>query len=257
MRLEIDVTLDYKIKDERVLLLLEAADMADQVVISSAMEIEGASLSRIAGEGGIGNWLWAQIEGGEMRLRYRSSVEISRVEPALQTLGATEIFELPAEALTYLRPSRYCQSDLLEAFAQEEFGAFEGGAKIAAIRDWVAREMRYVRGASHSGTTALDTFESREGVCRDFAHLLCALARAAHIPARYAAVYGADVSPPDFHAVAQVWLEGGWHFVDATGMCKASALAVIGVGRDACEVAFMETEQDAQMLRQIVRVCAV
>lgn len=256
MRLEIDVTLEYQIKDERVLLLLEAADMADQVVMSSSMEIDGAGLSRIAGEGGVGNWLWAQVEGPDLRLRYRATVEISREEPALQTLAATEVFALPAEALAYLRPSRYCQSDLLEAFAQAEFGPYEGGAKIAAIRDWVAREMRYVRGASNTSTTALDTFSSREGVCRDYAHLVCALARAAHIPARYAAVYGAEVSPPDFHAVAQVWLDGGWHFVDATGMCRARDLAVIGVGRDACEVAFMETEQDAKMLRQVVRVRA-
>ena len=257
MRLDIDVTLEYQVNDERILLLLEAADMADQVVLASSMEVEGAGLSRIAGEGGIGHWLWAQVAGPELRLRYRATVEVSRDEPELQTLAATEIFALPAEALTYLRPSRYCESDLFQDFAQAEFGAYQGGAKIAAIRDWVAREMRYVPGASNTRTSAVDTFASLEGVCRDYAHLVCAFARAAHIPARYAAVYGAEVSPPDFHAVAQVWLDGGWHFVDATGMCRARDLAVIAVGRDACEVAFMETENDAYMARQVVRVRAV
>ena len=55
-------------------------------------------------------------------------------------------------------------------------------------------------------------------------------------------------------AVAQVWLSGAWHFVDATGMCRANSLALIAVGRDACEVAFMETASEARMLRQVVQV---
>lgn len=258
MRFDIDVTLAYRIADKQVLLALEAAQTPVQRVISAQLEVAGGTVTRLAAEDGIGTWIWAHLPAGEMHLRYRATVEISRQEPALEGLQADPLDHLPAAVLSYLRPSRYCQSDLLGPFLESEFGpeftALSGGAKIAHIRDWVGRVMTYRRGASHSGTSAMDTLESREGVCRDYAHLVCALARAADIPARYAAVYGTQVSPPDFHAVAQVWLSGAWHFVDATGMCRANSLALIAVGRDACEVAFMETASEARMLRQVVQV---
>jgi transglutaminase-like putative cysteine protease len=84
--------------------------------------------------------------------------------------------------------------------------------------------------------------------------MVCALCRAAGIPARYVSVYGPGVQPPDFHAVAQVWLDGAWRIVDATGMCSADAVVVVAVGRDACDVAFMETETPAYLVTQSVLV---
>ena len=64
-------------------------------------------------------------------------------------------------------------------------------------------------------------------------------------PARFASVYAPDVTPQDFHAVAEVFLadptcEGGaWHLVDATGMASAGEIAKIGIGRDAADVSFL------------------
>jgi transglutaminase-like putative cysteine protease len=84
--------------------------------------------------------------------------------------------------------------------------------------------------------------------------MVCALARASNIPARCVSVYGAGVNPPDFHAVAQVWLEGGWHMVDATGMSSGADLVVIAAGRDASDIAFMETQSMAEMISQSVSV---
>jgi len=45
--------------------------------------------------------------------------------------------------------------------------------------------------------------------------------------------------------VAEVWLDGAWHPVDATGMTAPDGTVLIGVGRDACDAPFMETEADA------------
>ena len=143
---------------------------------------------------------------------------------------------------------------MFPAYVGSRFGSLDGGAKIAAIRDWVEEEMDYVPGASHAGTTALDTFAGRQGVCRDYAHMVCAMARAANIPARYASDYGPDVDPPDFHAVAQVWLDGAWHLVDATGMCGADEMVIVAVGRDACDSPFMETGGPAQLIYQNIQV---
>jgi transglutaminase-like putative cysteine protease len=86
----------------------------------------------------------------------------------------------------------------------------------------------------------------RRGICRDYAHVMITLARAAAIPARYASVYAPGVEPPDFHAVAEVFLAdatipggGAWHLVDATGMADPANMVKIGVGRDAADVSFM------------------
>ncbi|MFC3616754.1 transglutaminase family protein, partial [Lutimaribacter marinistellae] len=88
-------------------------------------------------------------------------------------------------------------------------------------------------------------------------HLVCALSRASGIPARYASVYGLGVDPQDFHAVAQVWLDGDWHLVDATQMCSTAEMVMIGVGRDAFDAPFMETEDEANLLAQTVAVSRI
>jgi transglutaminase-like putative cysteine protease len=257
LRLSIDVTLSSRIGPFRTAMLaVEAARYAGQTVLGDDLSVDDATLQRIAGESGVGTRVWATPRSGKLDLRYRAEVEVTRTK-ALPDCAAASMHDLPAEALTFLRPSRFCQSDAFSAFAANRFGDLEGSEKILAIRDWVAREISYLQATSDPQTTALDTFARRQGVCRDFAHMVCALARAARIPARYVAAYAPRVEPPDFHAVAEVWLDGGWHLVDATGMASADELVVIGVGRDACDAPFMETELEAQLDGLSVSVRAV
>ncbi|WP_306294797.1 transglutaminase-like domain-containing protein [Sphingobium lactosutens] len=124
------------------------------------------------------------------------------------------------------------------------------------MRDWIARYFAYVHGVSDRETTALDTFVKRQGICRDYAHVMITFARAAGIPARIANVYALAVEPPDFHAVAEVFVGGEWHLVDATGMAKERDMAKIGVGRDAADVAFLVAFGTAVMHSQSVQVSA-
>ncbi len=122
------------------------------------------------------------------------------------------------------------------------------------MRDWIRDRIAYVPGSSHAQTTALDTFVQRQGICRDFAHVMITFARSAGIPARMVSVLAPDVDPPDFHAVAQVYLEDGWVLVDATGMARPEEIAVIGVGRDAADIAFLTSFGLAQLNAQTVSV---
>lgn len=126
-----------------------------------------------------------------------------------------------------------------------------------AIRDWISGHLSYVPGSSNAETTAVDTFHGGEGICRDYAHLMITLARAAAIPARIASVYAPGVTPPDFHAVAEVFLGGAWHLVDATGMATGRDTAIIGIGRDIGDVAFMTAFGPLVMNSQSVSVQAV
>lgn len=255
MAIEIDVNMHYALGDDpMVLLTIEAARMAGQTILQDQLDIAGATLTRIDGEGGVGQRVWARVDGDCLNLQYRASVKVAPVHCRIETLGADLLPRLPGHVLASLRPSRFCQSDLFRDLAVQNFGDLAGGEKILAIRDWVSAALRYVPGSSSADTSAVDTFASGEGVCRDYAHLVCALARASNIPARYVSVYGVGVNPPDFHAVAQVWLEGGWHMVDATGMSSGADLVVIAAGRDASDIAFMETQSMAELISQSVSV---
>jgi hypothetical protein len=86
--------------------------------------------------------------------------------------------ELPLSVLTHLYPSRYCQSDRLDRFAQRTFGSLPPGyQRVVEVCNWIHDNVDYVSGASDALTSAYDTVSQRAGVCRDFAHLgivLCA-----------------------------------------------------------------------------------
>jgi transglutaminase-like putative cysteine protease len=255
MTIDIEVSLTYELGAARLALLaVEAAQTKDQVVTECHLDVENAVLRHLTGEHGFGGRIWALVGGPTLCLRYRARVDLSRAPVNLDGLSAAPLDELPDGLITFLRPSRFCQSDQFETFAANEFGHLSGGDKIAAMIEWIQSALTYAPGASDSGTTLLDTFSSRKGVCRDYAHMLCGLARASHIPARYVSAYGPSVNPQDFHAVAQVWLENEWQLVDPSGMCTADELVLIGAGRDAADVPFMETPDEARFLAQEVQV---
>jgi transglutaminase-like putative cysteine protease len=255
MRIAIDVTLDYTIDGAAdVLLLVEAAKSADQRLEMQDLRVYcDAPLRAVPGEDGIGQRCWARGEG-PFRADYRAIVEILRTPVDFATLGDTPIRAMPPETIPYLLPSRYCESDRLEGFVQQEFSGLSAGPLATALTQWVAEHLTYACGTSTGTTTALMTFAERRGVCRDYAHLLVALARAGGIPARCVSAYAPGVDPPDFHAVAELWIGGGWHLVDATRMASCADLVRVAVGRDATDIAFMTVFGTATLNRQRVSV---
>lgn len=255
MIVEINVQLDYYMPEHcEVLLQIEAAAMADQRLFDTCLMVSSeCDLVAVAGEEAIGQRTWAAGQGG-FKVDYDCKVEITRPAPDIATLSADKPRDLPALVIPHLLPSRYCESDQFEAFVEREFSGLTGGAKIVAMRDWVEANLEYRSGSSRNTTTAAMTFVQRQGVCRDYAHLLASLARAATIPARLVSAYAPGVNPPDFHAVVEVWLDGGWHLVDATGMAQPDEIVRIGVGRDAIDIAFMTVFGTAQLRHQQVNV---
>jgi len=235
-----------------VLLQFEAAAIPEQRVLASNCEMSKAEhIARIAAQDEIGERIWLHVEG-QFEAAYTAKVDVRRLLADIATLTRLEPHELPAEAVQYLFDSRYCPADRFQPFVEAEFGGTSGGARVGAIRDWIAGNFTYDQ-VSTTRTTALDSFVERRGICRDYAHVLVTLARASAIPARYVSCYAPGVSPPDFHAVAEVFLAdptipggGAWHIVDATGMADPAETVKIGVGRDAADVSFMTVFGDAQ-----------
>ena len=231
-----------------LLLQFEAAAIPEQTIISSETTLPPAlHTARVPAQDEVGERIWVRAEG-DYAIEYRAEVEIKRLSPELATLPALDPHELPGEAVEYLFDSRYCQADRMHNFISDTFGELAGGKRIVAMRDWIAENFRYESGSSTPETTALDSFVERRGICRDFAHVMIALARASTIPARYVSCYAPGVDPQDFHAIAEVFLAdpqtpggGAWYMVDATGMADPARTAKIGIGRDAADVSFLTT----------------
>ncbi len=255
MILDLTVHLHYRMARATDLLLqVEAANLSDQPVLSSGLTLTGtAPFTRIAAEDRIGERIWLHVEQ-ELVCDYQASVQVIRPAPDISGLAAAAPQFVPGDIVKYLMPSRYCPADEFQNFVTAEFGSLQGGARIAAMRDWIRTGFLYAPGCSNSHTTAMDTFVQRQGICRDFAHVLITLARASAIPARFASVYAPGVTPQDFHAVAEVWLDGSWHLVDPTGMAGADEIARIGVGQDAADVAFITSYGPLELIAQWVTV---
>lgn len=255
MKLNIHAHLDYEFRDPTdVLLQVEAADIPEQAIDWTNLVLPLADhIARVPAQDCIGERIWLRI-AGKMVVDYRATVTINRNLADCRTLCKIPPHLLPGETVPYLLSSRYCEADRFHSFVDAEFGTLEGGEQIVAMRDWVHHHLSYVPGSSNVMTTAADTFISRRGICRDYAHLLITLARAAGIPARIASVYALGVDPPDFHAVAEIFLGGEWHLVDATGMAREAGMAKIGVGRDAADIAFLTAFGQAQLIDQYVSV---
>ena len=185
MRLSIDVHLDYGFAEPAdVLLQIEAAAMPDQWIETESLVIRSDHPIRaVPGEAGIGQRCWARGEG-RLVADYHAIVAIDRPGIELAALPETMVRALPAETVRYLLPSRYVESDRFEHFVRGQFAGLRGGALAAALTDWVRENLTYSGAVSDGHSSALTTFAERRGVCRDYAHLLVALARAAEIPAR-------------------------------------------------------------------------
>ena len=173
-----------------------------------------------------------QVAAGEIQIRYTGRVP-ERPEGTASPSAH--------ERLVALRPSRYCPSDRTLGLAVELLGTVpdDHGERALAVAARVRERTAYVLGSSGGSDDALDTLLSGRGVCRDFAHLVVMLCRSLDVPARMVSVYAPGLSPMDFHAVAEVAVDGCWQLLDATGLAPRPSMARIATGRDAADTAFL------------------
>lgn len=258
MKLSIESRLEYQLPSTTdVLLQLEAAVIPEQKVENAHIALPPSDhFARLPGHDTIGDRIWLRAHGS-LSIRYQATVTVERLDAEIAKLPAVPPHLLPAETIQYMMPSRYCPSDEFQNVVTDEFGELEGGARVQAIRDWIHAHLCYTPGSSTPFTGAMETYVSRHGVCRDYAHLMISLVRASAIPARFASVYGLNVQPQDFHAVVEVFLDNAWYMVDPTGMSRSEEMAKIGVGRDAADVSFLTSYGQAFLQEQEVNVQAV
>jgi transglutaminase-like putative cysteine protease len=180
---------------------------------------------------------------GPLQVSYTACVDVQQHFAAPDDVAEVPVAQLPTQVLSYIYPSRYCQSDRLAVLATAEFGHLPHGyRRVHAIQEWVRKWVTFKQNTTNSNTSALDTIADRVGVCRDFAHLMIALCRALSIPARFTTGidYGADpaLGPTDFHAYVEVYLGHRWYIFDPSGTAIPMGFVRLGTGRDAADVAF-------------------
>jgi transglutaminase-like putative cysteine protease len=182
---------------------------------------------------------------GAVRLYNSTLIEDSGApDPVNPSARYVCVEDLPNETLIYLLGSRYCEVDLLANTAAQMFGGLpRGWQQVQSVCDWVYGNVTFGYAYARATRTALEVFNERVGVCRDFQHLAVTLCRCLNIPARYATGYLGDIgvppsdSPMDFSAWFEVYLENRWWTFDARHNKPRIGRVLMATGRDAADVA--------------------
>ena len=241
MKFKVSCELDYALQDAATFLFaLKCIETPGQQILSESMLIDpfvevedltiGTGMNRFS--------RLKTLNPGTLKVSYQAEVVTStRVVPT-RSLIVDSPGDFTPEAISYLFPSRYCQSDRVRQQAQDLFGHLTNTYAIAsAVSDWIFEHVAYVSGSSGETCSAIETMEQRQGVCRDFAHLAIALCRSMNVPARYATCYAYQLNPPDFHACFEAFINGWWYIFDPTRLAPLNGLVRIATGRDAADAA--------------------
>ncbi|KAA1261331.1 Transglutaminase-like superfamily protein [Rubripirellula obstinata] len=193
------------------------------------------------------------VEPCRLKIQYQATANLAPDLERPRNVDESQAAQMPPEVLTYMNPSRYCESDVLARFAYEEFGQLPSGfTRVQTICDWVYEHLEYTPGSTTATTTAADVLLQRTGVCRDYAHLAISLCRGIGVPSRYVSGYAVNLQPPDYHGFMEAFLDGQWYLFDPTRLASTLGLVRIGVGRDAADVAFCTLTGSAMLEEKCV-----
>ena len=193
-----------------------------------------------------GNWCSRLVApAGRIRLTADALVLDSGVpEPTVPGARQHAVQDLPEDTLVFLLGSRYCETDCLTDIAWSLFANTPlGWGRVQAICDFVHDRLVFGYQYARATKSALQAYNERNGVCRDFAHLAIAFCRCMNIPARYCTGYLGDIgvpvmdAPMDFSGWFEAYLGDGWYAFDARHNQPRIGRILIAHGRDAADVA--------------------
>jgi len=210
----------------------------DHVVTQPAVPV-------IAYRDGFGNWCSRLVAPpGDIRISTDTIINDSGLFDVVDTTAVQHAVEdLPSETLVYLQGSRYCETDRLSEIAWSLFEKTPPGwPRVQAISDFVHQHITFGYQYARATKTALEAFQEKAGVCRDYTHLAITFCRCMNIPARYCTGYLGDIGVPpapepmDFSAWLEVYLGGRWHTLDPRNLVPRIGRVLIAQGRDAADV---------------------
>lgn len=265
VRIEVQIELNYEVDrgGADFILNIHAARTPSQTIIAESFTVSQPIITQMHTDPLSGNrYLFLHAMSGDLKLSYSATIDLLHhfADPA--RIAEVPIRYLPPEAIGYIYPSRYCQSDRFVKLATGKFGMLDQGySRVQAIEEWVKRHITFTLHSTNSRTSAVDTLLEQVGVCRDFAHLMIALCRAVCIPARFATGtdYGANplLGPPDFQAYVEVYLGDRWYIFDPSGTGIPMGFVRFGTGRDAADVAFATIFGNVRSQAPVIRTVAM
>jgi len=234
-----------------------------QRVHASAMVLEPPATSMVDGLDHWGNRVTrVGFRQSHRRLTIRATARVTVDPPPLldpdpsprheevRELVVRSASLLPDDPVQFLFPSRWVP--LTPAVTDWAAQSFPAGRSIVAgaldLTKRIHRDFTYDPGATDVATPLARAFQTRRGVCQDFAHVMIAGLRGLGLPAAYVSGYLRTVPPPGekrlegadaMHAWVEVWCGPilGWIGFDPTNAIVAgSDHIVVGHGRDYTDV---------------------
>jgi transglutaminase-like putative cysteine protease len=128
----------------------------------------------------------------------------------------------------------------MATFARDLRAEAEGDALgfLHTLMTQLHEHMTFDEDPTHSGTSALEAFELKRGVCQDYAHIFIACARTGGVPARFVSGHflrsDGTMNQPAGHAWAEAFVPDlGWvGFDPANCICSTDAHARVAIGLD-------------------------
>src|SRR5690349_11267313 len=140
---------------------------------------------------------------------------------------------LRSTALTTVNPAMAMFSRELRAESEDDVLGF-----LHALMVQINEHMTFDEDPTNSGTSALEAFGLKRGVCQDYAHIFIACARAAGVPARFVSGHFLRSDGTVHQQAGHAWAEAfvpdlGWVGFDAANcICTTDAHARVAIGLD-------------------------
>ena len=142
----------------------------------------------------------------------------------------------------FTHPSAFARPSPALSFFLKELDAIPGDDPLQSLlrlSGTLFRKFQYVPGATSVLSPIEYILETGQGVCQDYAHVMIAIARTWHIPARYVSGYlYLNGSEESRQLASHAWVECllpnlGWIGFDPTNNCTADQRYVrVAIGRD-------------------------
>src|SRR6201999_3615780 len=141
----------------------------------------------------------------------------------------------------FLRPTALTAvNPAMENFARELRVESEGDALgfLHALMTQVNEHMTFDEDPTNTGTSAIEAFGGKRGVCQDYAHIFIACARSGGVPARFVSGHFLRSDGMINQQAGHAWAEAhvpdlGWvGFDPANAICTTDAHARVAIGLD-------------------------
>jgi len=137
VRLQLSLELNYEVFEPGCdfIFNIHAAHTARQRVIEESLVINQNLRTLVETDPAtLNRYLRVSAKPGPLRVAYNATVDLAHFFASPESISEIPVAQLPAPVLSYIYPSRYCQSDRLHKFAMREFGQrWQGYGRVQAF----------------------------------------------------------------------------------------------------------------------------